>query len=59
YSAVGLVMDTEAPDEFIPIPEPEYDFLEASHIIPLSASRSSHFRTMLSRFAGQVISDLL
>ncbi|KAK9311099.1 hypothetical protein V1524DRAFT_83290 [Lipomyces starkeyi] len=59
FSAVGLVMDPEAPANIIPTPDQDYDYLEVAHIIPFSASSRSSLRTMLSRFAGQDICDLL
>ncbi|KAK9372527.1 uncharacterized protein V1513DRAFT_451970 [Lipomyces chichibuensis] len=56
-SAVGRVMDLSAPWPMIP--NQDYDHLEVAHIIPFSASSSSSFRTILSRFASQDICDLL
>ncbi|KAK9235099.1 hypothetical protein V1525DRAFT_410964 [Lipomyces kononenkoae] len=58
-SPVGLVMDPEAPEDIIPAPDQDYDYLEVAHIIPFSASSRSSLTTMLSRFTGEDISDLL
>ncbi|KAK9481775.1 hypothetical protein V1527DRAFT_499552 [Lipomyces starkeyi] len=52
-------MDPEAPANIIPTPDQDYDYHEVAHIITFSASSRSSLRTMLSRFAGQDICDLL
>ncbi|KAK9237827.1 hypothetical protein V1525DRAFT_456436 [Lipomyces kononenkoae] len=58
YSVVGRIMDDAGPMPSTP-PAHGMATLQVAHIIPFNASRRIHLRTMLSKFVGQDMENLL